>query len=129
MLTTNTTMKASKLNITSIGAALIFSIAPVASFAQTPAAQPASVANARPLSLDDAVRMAEAQSEAVRIARAGLQRAEGQKIQARSQYLQQVFGSAGYTRTLKSQYSRFGGSTDTVTTPVEPAPPGPCDGA
>ena len=124
MLTTNKKMKASKLNLI---AGLILSIVPACMFAQTPAAQPASVANARPLSLDDAVRMAESQSEAVRIARAGLQRAEGQKIQARSQYLPQVYGSAGYTRTLKSQYSGFASSTDTVTTPVEPAPPGPCD--
>ncbi len=119
-------MKASKLNLIGIGAALILS-APLSSFAQSPAAQPASVQGARPLSLDEAVRMAESQSEAVRIARAGLQRADGQKMQARSQYLPQVYGSAGYTRTLKSQYSGFAGSTDTVTTPVEPSPPGPCD--
>lgn len=120
-------MKASQLNIIGAGAALVLLVAPVPSFAQTPVAQTASVANARPLSLDDAVRMAESQSEAVRIARAGLQRAEGTKIQARSQYLPQVYGSASYTRTLKSQYSGAFGGTDTTTTPVNPSPPGPCD--
>lgn len=126
MLTTNPNMKASKSNLIVTGAALILSIAPVSLFAQTPAAQPASVQNARPLSLDEAVRMAESQSEAVRIARAGVQRAEGQKISARSQYLPQVYGSAGYTRTLKSQYSgSFSTPADTVTAPASPAPP--CD--
>jgi outer membrane protein TolC len=118
-------MKASILKIA--GVALSLSIAPAVSSGQTPAAQAVSAQNARPLSLDDAVRMAESQSEAVRIARAGLQRAEGQKIQARSQYLPQVYGSASYTRTLKSQYSGAFGGTDTTTAPVNPAPPGPCD--
>ncbi len=78
------------------------------------------------LSLEDAVRMGESQSEAVRIARAGVQRGEGQQMQARSQYLPQIFGSGSYTRTLKSQYQGFGGSTTTdTTTSTAPAPP--CD--
>jgi outer membrane protein TolC len=117
-------MNASQLKI--VGAlALVISVSSRDSFAQT-AVQPASVQGATALSLDDAVRMAEAQSEAVRIARAGVQRADGQKLQARSQYLPQIFGSAGYTRTLKSQYSgAFGGTADTVTAPASPAPP--CD--
>jgi outer membrane protein TolC len=92
--------------------------------AQTPAGATTSNATATTLSLDDAVRMAESQSEAVRIARAGVQRAQGQKLQARSQYFPQVYGSAGYTRTLKSQYSGLGGGVDT-TTSTSPAPP--CD--
>jgi outer membrane protein len=82
--------------------------------------------SARPLSLEDAVRMGELQSEAVRIARAGVQRSEGQQMQARSQFLPQIYGSGSYTRTLKSQYQGFGGSSapDTTTSTV---PPGPCD--
>ena len=97
------------------------SIAPVLLNAQaTPASQP----GATTLSLDDAVRMAESQSEAVRIARAGVQRTEGQRIQARSQIFPQIYGSAGYTRTLKSQYSSLASSPDT-TTSTSPAPP--CD--
>ncbi|HMG01159.1 MAG TPA: TolC family protein, partial [Gemmatimonadaceae bacterium] len=59
----------------------------------------------RTISLDEAVRIAEAQSEAVRIARAGVQRAQGQQYQARSQRLPQLSGSAAYTRTLASQFS------------------------
>ena len=97
------------------------SIAPALLNAQaTPASQP----GATTLSLDDAVRMAESQSEAVRIARAGVQRTEGQRIQARSQLFPQIYGSAGYTRTLKSQYSSLASSPDT-TTSTSPAPP--CD--
>ena len=82
--------------------------------------------SARPLSLEDAVRMGESQSEAVRIARAGVQRSEGQQLQARSQYLPQIYGSGSYTRTLKSQYQGFGGSSAPDTT-TSTAPPGPCD--
>ncbi|MBA3342809.1 MAG: TolC family protein [Gemmatimonadaceae bacterium] len=79
------------------------------------------------LSLDDAVRMAETQSETVRMARAGVQRSEGQRLQARSQFFPQIYGSGGYTRTLKSQYHGFGGEAepDTSTKPAPPEPP--CD--
>jgi outer membrane protein len=78
------------------------------------------------LSLEEAVRIGESQSEAVRIARAGVQRSEGQQLQARSQYLPQIFGSGSYTRTLKSQYQGFGGSETTDTT-TSSAPAPPCD--
>ncbi|HEU4878203.1 MAG TPA: TolC family protein, partial [Gemmatimonadaceae bacterium] len=104
----------------SVALILAMSIAPALLDAQaTPASQPVATT----LSLDDAVRMAESQSEAVRIARAGVQRTEGQRIQARSQIFPQIYGSAGYTRTLKSQYSSLA-SSDT-TTSTSPAPP--CD--
>lgn len=113
-------------------ATLILSLAPAIARGQTPTrpATTAAVAAApvgTPVSLDDAVKLAESQSEAVSIARAGVMRSEGQKLQARSQYFPQVSGSGSYTRTLKSQYSGFGGSTtDTTTTKVvSPAPP--CD--
>jgi len=79
----------------------------------------------RTLSLDEAVRIAEAQSEAVRIARAGIQRAQGQQYQARSQRLPQLSGSAAYTRTLASQFSVAGAPAPDTTKPVPP--PAPCD--
>ena len=79
----------------------------------------------RTLSLDEAVRIAESQSEAVRIARAGVQRAEGQQYQARSQRLPQLSGSAGYTRSLASQFSVAAGPPVDTTKPAPP--PGPCD--
>jgi outer membrane protein TolC len=114
-------MKAFRMKSAGALVALLVSTASLG--AQTPV-QSTQVQSGTQLSLDDAVRMAEAQSEAVRIARAGVQRAEGTKIQARSQYLPQVYGSASYTRTLKSQYSGLGSSPDTVTqAPASPAPP------
>ncbi|HUQ97918.1 MAG TPA: TolC family protein [Gemmatimonadaceae bacterium] len=82
---------------------------------------------ARAISLDEAVRTAEMQSEAIRIARAGVRRAEGQQYQARSQRYPQLSASAAYTRTLASQFSSVGGSAPAVDTTKPAAPPGPCD--
>src|SRR5438477_6140790 len=81
----------------------------------------------RALALDEAVRIAEAQSEAIRIARAGVDRAHGQQYQARSQFLPQINGSASYTRTLASQFSSLGGSGPAVDTTKPAPPPAPCD--
>ena len=81
----------------------------------------------RAISLDEAVRVAESQSEQIRIARAGVQRAQGQQYQARSLRFPQLNGSAGYTRTLASQFSSVGGSTPAVDTTKPVAPPAPCD--
>jgi outer membrane protein len=112
--------------IRAIAVALAF--APLAAISQTPTSTSSnSQVVGTALSLDDAVKMAESQSEAVSIARAGVQRTQGQQMQARSQYFPQISGTASYTRTLKSQYSGAfgGGSTDTTTKVV--SPPGPCD--
>lgn len=80
----------------------------------------------RALALDEAVRIAESQSEAIRIARAGVERAHGQQWQARSQLLPQISASAAYTRTLASQFSSVDAGTPVDTT--KPAPPAaPCD--
>ena len=89
-----------------------------------PSAQSGS--QVRTISLDEAVRTAEAQSEAIRIARAGVQRAHGQQYQARSQRLPQLNGSASYTRTLASQFD-VGGSEPAVDTTKPASPPTPCD--
>jgi outer membrane protein len=86
-----------------------------------------TVAQTVPLTLEEAVRTAESQSEAIRIARAGVQRAEGQQYQARSQRYPQLNGSASYTRTLASQFSSAGGSAPAVDTTKPAAPPSPCD--
>ncbi|HEX3244516.1 MAG TPA: TolC family protein, partial [Chloroflexota bacterium] len=66
--------------------------------AQTPAA-------VRPLTLAEALDIAEKQSETVGIARAELARAEGDRRRARSAYFPQLNGSASYQRTLRSQFS------------------------
>jgi outer membrane protein len=62
-------------------------------------------ANRRPLSLNDAIALAEDASEAVGIARAAVDRARGQQLQARSGYFPQLTGSATYTRAIRSQFS------------------------
>lgn len=79
------------------------------------------------ISLDDAIRLGESRSEAVQIARAAVRRSDGQQLQARSEFFPQLYGSGGYTRTLRSQFQgSFGSSTSTDTT--KPRPPAtPCD--
>ena len=87
--------------------------------AQQDTTRGAATVASRRLSLDDALRAAEAHSEAIQIARAGLTRAQGQWYQARSQYLPQLNATAGYSRTLRSQFQgvSFGGGADSSTTP------------
>ena len=107
------------LRLFSAAAAIAFLSASAAN-AQTP------VSATRTLSLDEAVRTAEAQSEAVRIARAGVQRAQGQQYQARSQRLPQLNAAASYTRTLASQFDAgISAPARDTTVPLPPEPP--CD--
>ena len=85
--------------------------------AQQPAA-PRAGGGPVSLSLDDALRMAQTQSQTIEIARAGVTRASGQRTQVRSQFLPQLNGTAGYTKTLKSQFSSFAGSAPARDTAV-----------
>lgn len=104
-------------------------LAPVLSSAQVPSPAPSvrMTANApRAISLDEAVRLAESQSEEIRIARAGVERAHGQQYQARSLRFPQLNGSLAYTRTLASQFEAIGGGPPVDTTKPAP-PPAPCD--
>jgi outer membrane protein TolC len=89
---------------------------PILATAQQPA--PAAT-NTTALSLDDAIRLAARESEALQIARAGITRANGQLRVARSQYLPQVGGSLAYSRALRSQFQALagGGGGDTSTAP------------
>ncbi|MGQ0539265.1 MAG: TolC family protein [Gemmatimonadaceae bacterium] len=83
-----------------------------------------SAQQARSLSLDEALRVAEAQSDAIRIARAGVTRARGQQLQASSAYLPQIAASLQYTRTLASQFDAFSSSGPGEPPPgTPPAPP------
>lgn len=59
---------------------------------------------ARTLTLDDALALAESASEQVAIAAAGVARAEGGQLLARSERMPQVNGIASYDRTLKSEF-------------------------
>jgi outer membrane protein TolC len=103
--------------------ALVALFAPVLASAQQPtpaAVSPASTAPAaRPLSLDEAIRLAARESEVLQIARAGVTRAEGQQKEARSLYMPQLNGNLSYARTLRSQFSALAGGApaDTSTAP------------
>ncbi len=65
------------------------------------------------MSLADAVRAALSKSEAVRIAQAGVLRARGQVDEALSGWFPQLSGTAGYTRTLQTQYTALAKATAT----------------
>lgn len=69
------------------------------------------------LSIEDALRRAEETSESVDIARAGVLRAEAQKLRARSEFLPQLNASASYDRTIASEFDFLRN--------VEPAPGAP----
>jgi outer membrane protein TolC len=64
----------------------------------------ASAQTARPLSLEQALALAERASEAVAISRVGVTRAEGQQLQLRSGLLPQLSANLSYVRTLRSQF-------------------------
>jgi len=107
---------------------LLAVMSPALASAQQPTAAPA-----RALSLDDAIRLAARESEALQIARAGVSRANGQLRQARSQYLPQLNSSVTYARTLRSQFAALasGGGPDSTSTAPKPqslcAPPIPAN--
>jgi outer membrane protein len=82
---------------------------------QQPAAGAAVGATVR-LSLDDALRLAEAQSQNIEIARSSVVRATGQRYQARSQFFPQLNATAAYGKTLESQFSSVAASPAPVDT-------------
>ena len=90
------------------------------------AQQPAANLQATALSLDDAIRTAARESEALTIARAGIARTSGQLKQARSQYYPQLNSSLGYSRTLRSQFSALAGGSPTKDSTATPAPQSVC---
>ena len=70
------------------------------------------------VSLADALRMAAGVSHVVRSAAAGALRARGQQSQARSQYYPQLNASAGYQRTLQSQFQEIQKRDDAAKPPT-----------
>jgi outer membrane protein TolC len=81
-------------------AAWLSALIAVPSSAQTPPPVPAG-----PLSLEQVLALAEPRSEAVAIAEAGVRRAEGAEVQARSGKLPQMSASVNYDRALASEFS------------------------
>ncbi len=59
----------------------------------------------RPLSLDQALELAQDRSEQVTIAKAGVDRANGQRALARSNLFPQLSATASYNRALASEFS------------------------
>ena len=84
----------------------------------TPAAQPATPVA---LSLEQALELVAERSEGVRIATAGVERANGQLRQARSQLFPQLTGVVNYQRTLQSQFEAISNATSGDDGPGEPA--------
>src|SRR4051812_9676999 len=73
----------------------------------------------RSLSIEEALQMAGGTSEQIAVAAAGVQRAHGQQLQAKSQYFPQINATANYSRALASEFQGVFGSstsTDTATT-------------
>jgi len=77
----------------------LLAITSVAAYAQTPPAVPPG-----PLTLEQVLALAEPNSETVAIAQAGIRRAEGEQIRARSSELPQLALSASYDRALASEF-------------------------
>ena len=63
------------------------------------------------LSLAEAIATATGRSEQVAIARAGVSRAEGERVRARADLFPQLNGSASYDRTLATEFSGLFGAT------------------
>ena len=82
----------------------------------------------RALTIEEAVRIAVGSSEAVVIANAGVTRARGQQLQARSQYFPQLNGAINYSRALASEFEDvFGSGSDTTTAPGDTTSDGGID--
>src|SRR5919106_3956415 len=72
----------------------------------------------RQLSLEQALDIAEEESEVVGVARAGIDAARGEQRRARSEFFPQLSGSASYTRTLETQFAALAGGDEGDSAPV-----------
>lgn len=85
-----------------------------------PAVAQSSAGTPRPLSLDDAFRLAEPNSDDVRIAQNAITRAKGQYYQARASVLPQVNATANYSHQIQNQFAAI---TRRFAQPVDPTLP------
>lgn len=90
-----------------VGFIFVVAGAVVAAGQQPPQAPPLP---SGPLTLEQVLQLAEARSEAIGIARAGVQRAEGEQVRARSGLFPQLSVSGSYDRALASEFSNVFGS-------------------
>ena len=93
-----------------------------------PAARPAAADAARPaaLSLEEALAAAASRSEAVRIARAGVQRARGTTLQARSGLFPQLNATVSYQRAIQNQFNEISEQAAAAEPEGPPPPPAVC---
>ena len=96
-----------------LGIVILFALAGIPASARQLQAPPVP---AGPLTLEQVLQLAEARSEAIAIARAGVQRAEGEQVRARAGRFPQLSASAAYDRALASEFSSVFGS-DTADSP------------
>lgn len=101
-----------------LAAALLALLALALCAHRAPAQQTARASGTIQLSLDDAIRMAKQESQAIELARSGVSRAAGLRTQSRSQMFPQLAATGGYGRTLASQFSNF----TATATPIDTAP-------
>jgi len=80
---------------------------------------------AGPLTLEQVLELAEIRSESIAIAQAGVRRAEGDIIRARSGRFPQVSASAAYERALASEFEGIFDSAGPPCDPFAPDPTGP----
>lgn len=100
-----------------LSAAWMMCWAAAIAWAQTPAVPTG------PITLEQALTLAEARSEAIAIARAGVARAEGDQVRARSGRLPQLSASASYDRALASEFEGiFDAGGATACAPFAPNP-------
>jgi outer membrane protein len=85
--------------------ALAIAVSPAS--AQPPASVPAG-----PLTLEQVLALAEDRSETIAISRAGVQRAEGEQVRARSGRYPQLSGAVSYDRALASEFEGIFDETD-----------------
>ncbi|TMJ94108.1 MAG: hypothetical protein E6G67_10480 [Actinobacteria bacterium] len=78
-----------------------------------------------PVTLEQALVLAEARSESIAIARAGVQRAEGEQVRARSGRFPQMSASASYDRALASEFEGIFDTGASACAPFAPNPAAP----
>src|SRR5689334_24789906 len=104
------------------GTVCLLAITSLSAYAQTPAGVPAG-----PLTLEQVLNLAEPKSEAVAIAQAGVRRAEGDQIRARSGELPQLTASASYDRSIATEFDNVFDTSGPVCAPFALNPGAPID--
>jgi outer membrane protein len=106
------------------GALCLLAMTTLPAFAQTPPPIPPG-----PLTLEQVLALAEPRSESVQIAQAGIRRADGAQVQARSGRYPQLSAAASYDRALASEFEGVfdTNSSGPACAPFSPNPQAPVE--